>query len=163
MITSIIISVASIIVGYFIPIVEDLIKYGHSLKLKDEWISTWQTQGGDPNSWVAETVSIRLGFRRFVLKNQNNSAAYEWIGFANVIEKRHLIGHWRSCKPGSQSKGTLMLTFATQGHYLYGYFLGPNYAGELNLGSWILARNQDAMEDAKRFLAKHPALTQHAL
>ena len=162
MITSIIISIASLVIGYFIPIVEDLIRFGRSLKLNDNWISTWQTQGGDPNSWVTETVSIRLGYRRFILKNQDNSSGYDWIGFANVIEKQHLIGHWHSVKPGSQSKGTLMLTFSTQGEYLYGHFLGPNHEGQLNLGLLILARSDKALADAKTFLAKHPELTQQA-
>lgn len=140
-----------------LPQVVDHIRLKKRPAFAGEWLSTWEPKSAGRPSWVNEKMRVTIEFGRLRFSNSENECSYSYEGTARLIKNRHLVGTWRSLKPGAYSSGAFLLTVAPQGHYLFGQIVGPNDEGVMEAGRYVLGRSPQDVEEGKRMLDREGA------
>lgn len=138
--------------SFLLPQVIDHVRLKKRPAFSGEWLSTWEPKSPGRPQWVTEKMTITVKFGLLHFKNHDNSGGYSYEGTAQLVKGRHLIGKWKSLKPGAYSSGAFLLTIAPQGNYLFGQIVGPNDESIMAAGRFVLGRTVEDIEDGKRML-----------
>jgi hypothetical protein len=126
--------------------------------LVGSWESTYQGIDEPDGTWIREKINISTSGAELKFKNANSTHGYDYTGFGRVLKGEYIVGNWTSIRSGSNAHGGFILTIASQGDALYGYWVGPDFSGTRRYGRWALGKNPTSLEAAKRELeaARHP-------
>ena len=141
-----------------IPVIVTNRQYNRRHEFFGKWKSSYQSLDRPDAEWVNEEVDIDLHIRRFRIRNYSNEAKYDYIAYADLIDRTYLKGSYRSNRPGANAFGALVLTIAPRGDLLYGFWIGPNDTGERRYGGWVLGRTNDDIDRAKELLQRSSPL-----
>jgi hypothetical protein len=143
------------ILKWIIPVVSEWLRI--KLKTKElvgEWYSEYQDIDNSSSLWVKEKINIDLPFLSGKLKieNADSSKEYSYIGNAEIIDKTYLNGSWKSIRKASNANGCFILSIDSQGQNLYGYWVGSDKIGARRFGMWVLSKEKNNIEEAKKLL-----------
>jgi hypothetical protein len=140
--------------GYLLPALIDYFRYRDARTILGEWHSSWAPENTHNKDWVEERVVISPRLGKLRLRNRQNSAGYEYEAEGKIVLRKHVVGVWRSIRPGATSAGIFSLTVSPQGDFMFGHFVGPNDSGHLSMGEFILGRTLKDVASAKQFINK---------
>lgn len=125
--------------------------------LPREWLCEWEPESETQPDWVKERLVIRRFFGTLVLKNKQNSSGYRYRARARLasgerLDGKYLLGTWYDLREGATAAGVFMLTIEHRGGFLFGYIVGPNDAGPIMYGKYVVGRTEKDVQQAKRML-----------
>lgn len=138
--------------GILLPSVTLWWQYKRRQELLGAWKSNYQGIDEPEGIWVAEDIFVDVSWGKFRFKNSKSSHKYNYTAKGRVTQKVFLVGEWESIRPGANAYGAFMLTISAQGDCMYGYWVGPDKTGARRYGRWVLARNEDGIDKAKRLI-----------
>ena len=137
---------------YLTPRIIDWWRFSHQKQLLGTWKSQWEIRDLSKDNWTTETVRVELKLGKLRIESIDNPDGYEWSATAKLIEKRHLIGKWKSKRKGAMSEGVFMLSISPHGRITHGYYAGPNLMGRNRSAAWVIGRNESDLVQVRELL-----------
>ncbi|MGH8610162.1 MAG: hypothetical protein ACREX9_22960 [Gammaproteobacteria bacterium] len=150
-------AVVGTVLSIYVPAWRERRQYKRRKEFFGTWLSAYQSLDHWPK-WVDERVNIDLDLHRFRIDNSSNGAAYDYIAYAELVERTYLKGQYYSNRPGANAFGAFVLCISPRGNMLYGYWIGPNDRGERRYAGWVIGRTRDDIQTAKKLLTKKPSV-----
>jgi len=145
-------AVLSFILSSILPIYLSRRRYEKRTDILGEWKSAYQGIDEPDGIWVTENLHIDVFLGKLRLKNSSSSHKYIYTGYAKIVHDVYIIGDWLSEKPGANAKGSFILTICGQGECMYGYWSGSDSVGARRYGRWVIAKNNNDLENAKNHI-----------
>ena len=136
----------------FIPLYLNKRRYKKRTDILGNWQSSYQGIDEENGTWVTEKLSIDIYLGKLRLVNFSNNHKYSYTGYGKLIHDAYIVGDWISEKSGANAKGSFMLTICGQGECMYGYWSGSDSVGTRRYARWVLSKNIDGLENAKKHL-----------
>jgi hypothetical protein len=139
------------LVNYVIQQLDRLARNRERLGVVGEWLSISSSR--HPMEDVPDRIDIAVTWRGITLKNKGNPHGFSYEGVAELIDRRYLVGSWRSTRAGATARGGFVFTISPQGDAMSGVFTGHDDQGEYLMG-WCLGRDEKSLRRAVEFASR---------
>lgn len=146
--------VAAALCSFALPFLISWLKHIRKPELVGEWQSLYQGIDDASETWVKEKVKISTYATQLKFRNANNSHNYDYTAYGKVLRGDFIVGEWTSIRSGSNAHGGFILSIASQGDALYGYWVGPDFGGTKRYGQWVLGKDASALQLAQEELKR---------
>ena len=115
------------------------------------WISEWKTNYDSEKEpdLVREKIQIEEKGEKILIKNIESDENCKYQALCEFYEDNYIFGTLQSSK-SSISKGLISLIVSPQFDYCYGYHFGKNLNRKQEIGTWIIAKNEEALLKARK-------------
>lgn len=123
--------------------------------LAGQWHSRYQNHDTPIGEWMADTVEVQAKpGSKLSIKNYEDPVGLQYEAVGEFRGKDEIVGLWRDTRPATSVTGTFHLYVDPFGSKLYGICTGQSGMGERIYSGWILAREFEKLDDAKRKLTR---------
>ncbi|HBA40016.1 MAG TPA: hypothetical protein DCZ05_09810 [Deltaproteobacteria bacterium] len=153
---SIVLTLVGAVVGaaisILVPIWLSYRRYDAAPDITGTWLGAYQAAALPGHPWIREDTKIWRQGGKFRFAGYNNPQHDEIEGDADLFGLDHLIGRWRQLDKRGPNHGVFMFTISPTGRLMYGFWVGVTETGEKRFGAWVLARDEQDIEQGKNLL-----------